>query len=125
MRLRRAGRDIVTQGGQQAAVRLARSVGDTAQRTNVIDHVGRDAAGERRGIVQPIKIRRAGMHRGIGGFIQREKFRRAVDRRKTPASHKTRDADALGHVLAVVPGKKIVACVGRRILPDGDCAFAG
>src|SRR5947209_17384647 len=79
-----------------------------------------DVARRGRRIVQPLEIIRAGQDRCVLGFIEREVLGRSLDCVIAPPAQKTRNADAFGHVLVIMPFVELTAPFWPDIVPDGD-----
>ena len=75
-------------------------------------------------VVQPLEVMRTGQDRCALGFIEREVLRLRTGRMIAPPAQETGNADALGHVLMIVPFVELLAPVRRNVIPDRDDGLA-
>ncbi len=110
--------DVVAQGDQQPALAGAEREGDAAERAPDVAEGGGGAARPRRRVVEPVEIVAAGEHLGTVGLVEGEEFRRAGQCDIATAAAKAGNADALRHVLAIVPLEELGASFRRDVVPD-------
>ena len=78
----------------------------------------------RRRVVEPVEIILPDQHFGRVRLIEREKFRLAVFCAVAPSAAEAWNADALRHVLAIVPLVELGAPLGGDSIPDRDHRLA-
>ena len=97
---------------------------DAADRARDVAERRHHALRPRRGRVEAVEVVLPGERLGAVGFVQVEEFGRAADRDVAAAAAKAGNADALRHVLAVVPLVEVVARFRQEVVPDRDDAQA-
>jgi hypothetical protein len=97
-------------------------VDHAADRARHIAEGGHDAPCPFRRSIEAVQIVLSAEHLRAVGLVEIEVLRHARNGNVAAAATKSRNADSLRHVLAVVPLMEVVACLRQEVVPDANCA---